>query len=190
MANTWGNLKLANNAPNFQVAAGDGVSANGSVMYANSQSGVFVTNLQAGIVGIDANQMGDTAQEVHKAVHSGWNTRRVDTSKVIRLTLTGGQGVNANGFIVFAGGGSGSGLNVAYTMANSANLLQLSSSNSSLNTIGSIAVNNWGTGYNVAPTIASYTGGLPSSNATLTIALGDRAGRVHYETIVAMSNVA
>jgi hypothetical protein len=57
-----------------------------------------------------------------------------------------------------------------------------------LNTIATVAIVNGGAGFNVAPTLTAN--GPNSANfATFTVELGGRAGRVQYETLVAMGSI-
>lgn len=168
----WGNKDQANNAPKYSVAGGLGVAANGKVLYNNTSSSVFVTNLAIGDFGVSANEASNTTGEGKKVAHAGWNLRKAGTGSVINITITDpGANYNTNGFITFTNGG-GVGANASYTV------------NTKSNTVNSVTLISGGSGYVVAPTatVANATG---VNSATFVVTVGGRAGRVHYETLVA-----
>lgn len=183
---SWGAYNNSANAPLYPAGAGYGVSNTGQTLYGNTNVSVFLANTAFSVFAADDHNSGGAVQ------HTGWQLRKSGTGPMINVALTaGGNGVNSNGYIVFSGvGTSGSGLNVKYIMGNTQNTLQLTSSNAYFNGIVRLEVNSYGYDYNAAPSIASFTGGLPITNASFTITAGGRAGRVQVETLVAMNNVA
>jgi hypothetical protein len=73
----WSNTDANTSAPKYAVAAGLGVSANGQVMYANTVTGAFVSNLKVGVFGVDVTEQGVTANP--KGGHAGWNLVKTGT---------------------------------------------------------------------------------------------------------------
>ena len=53
----WTNLDAANGTPKYAVAGGLGVSANGSTLYANTQTGAFVANVALGVFGVASEEL-------------------------------------------------------------------------------------------------------------------------------------
>jgi hypothetical protein len=186
---SWGTTKNSANAPHYWVDAGNGVTANGKIMYANTLTGAFVTHKKEGVFGVDNQQINDTAQDQHKAAHSGWHLRKEGVGPIINFSIaTPGQGVNANGFLVFSGTDNIN-LNVSYVTCNTANVLQLNSTNSTLNGVGTIAINNFSNElFNAAPSIT--LSGSSTVAPTFNLTIGGNAGRVSYECLVATGNVA
>lgn len=191
----WGATDNSANAPKWTVLSGLGSSANGFTAYQNTTTSAFVNNLQLGIEGVNtvevANTLLSNGAGFGKAAHTGWNLRKQGTGYVSSVTISsGGQGYNTNGFIAFTGGGgiSGSNANASFTIANSLNAQQSFSSNALQNTIVTVTLNSPGSNYTSAPTATA-----PGSNitaATFTVTMGGRVGRVQFETLVALNNVA
>jgi hypothetical protein len=193
----WGATDNSANAPKWTVLSGLGSSANGFTAYQNTTTSAFVNNLQLGIEGVNTVEIANTDLNVSngagfgKAAHTGWNLRKQGTGYVSSVTISsGGQGYNTNGFIAFTGGGgiSGSNANASFTIANSLNAQQSFSSNALQNTIVTVTINSPGSNYTSAPTATA-----PGSNitaATFTVTMGGRVGRVQFETLVALNNVA
>ena len=197
----WGATDNSANAPKWTVASGinaansTGYAPRGSDLYQNTATSAWKTGLQLGIEGVNtveiANNQLSNGAGFGKATHTGWNLRKQGTGYVSSITIsTGGQGYNANGFIAFTGGGgiSGSNANASYTIANSLNSSQSYSSNAYQNTIVTVTLNSPGSNYTSAPTATA-----PGSNisaATFTVTMGGRVGRVQFETLVALNNVA
>jgi hypothetical protein len=191
----WGATDNSANAPKWTVLSGLGSSANGFTAYQNTTTSAFVNNLQLGIEGVNTveianNQLSNGANIGH-AAHTGWNLRKQGTGYVSSVSISsGGQGYNANAYIIFTGGGgiSGSNANASYTIANSLNSSQTFSSNALQNTIVTVTLNSPGSNYTSAPTATAQGGNI--SAATFTVTMGGRVGRVQFETLVALNNVA
>lgn len=184
----WSATDANTGAPKFAVASGLGSSANGLTAYQNVQSGAFVAGACVGVFGVDANEASNTSFEGSDVTHAGWVLRKEGTGGVITITVTNvGTNVNsgANGWLIFTGGGNGSGVNAAYTV-NAANA----------NCISTITIANPGTGYNLAAITANVGNTLGTGGAsynvkpTFTVTVGGRAGRVQYETLVAMGSMS
>lgn len=176
----------------------DGVTGNGKPEYANtsfSTSNSTINGTDANtdkyygaVYGVSATEAANTLGDGKKVAHAGWVSQKIGTGPIKSVTIVnGGQNYNSAGYIVVSGGGDGT-VNLAYTIANSLNTLQTYSSNSYLNTIATVAIVNGGAGFNVAPTLVAN--GPNSANfATFSVTLGGRAGRVQYETLVAMGSI-
>ena len=193
----WGATDNSANAPKWTVLSGLGSSANGFTAYQNTTTSAFVNNLQLGIEGVNTVEIADTTLQnsngagFGKAAHTGWNLRKQGTGYVSSVSISsGGQGYNANAYIIFTGGGgiSGSNANASYTIANSLNSSQTFSSNALQNTIVTVTLNSPGSNYTSAPTATAQGGNI--SAATFTVTMGGRVGRVQFETLVALNNVA
>lgn len=172
----FGSKDQADNAPKNAIASGLGVSANGNTLFGNTTVGGYVSGAAIGVFGVDTTEAGISTGEGKKVAHAGWNMRKQGTGPVISIAV-GAQGANYNtaGFITFTGGG-GSGANASYTV------------NTTTNTITSISVLNGGSGYTSAPT-ANAANAAGVNAATLIVTMGGRAGRVQYETLVAMGSM-
>jgi hypothetical protein len=172
----WGNLDAANNAPKQSAMTGYGgstpqVTANAQVYYANTQVGAFIAGQAIGVFGIDAAEQALTpAANVGKPQHAGWVVRKVGSGPVASISANSGV-YGTNAAVTFTGGGGSAANAYAYFDGTTGALVR-------------IQLNNGGTGYTSTPT-ASIAG----SNASLTIVMGGRAGRVHTETLVAMGSM-
>jgi hypothetical protein len=180
----WGNLdgRTGNNKPKF---------ANTTYRISNSTingSAANTAKYYGATYGVNAEEAGNTVADGKKVAHAGWVSQKIGTGPIKTVTIVnGGQGYNSAGYIVVSGGGDGT-VNLSYTIANSRNTLETYSSNSYWNTIATVTVVNGGAGFNVAPTLVAN--GPNSANfATFSVALGGRAGRVQYETLVAMGSM-
>lgn len=176
----------------------DGITGNGKPEYANTTYRVSNSTINAdkantakyygAVYGVSATEAANTLADGKKVAHAGWVAQKIGTGPIKSVTIVnGGQNYNSAGYIVVSGGGDGT-VNLAYTIANSRNTLQTFSSNSYWNAIASVVIVSPGAGFNVAPTLTAN--GPNSANfATFTVELGGRAGRVQYETLVAMGSI-
>jgi hypothetical protein len=168
----WGNLDQANNAPKSAVAGGLGVSANGQALFGNTQISASVANAAVGVFGVDTTEQG--VATTNKPAHAGWVLRKAGTGPILEISAnTGSYSPDGNVYITFTGGGD------ANTTANA----QITT-NSVSKLITGVVVNNGGS-YLTAPTAAAV-----NANATFTITMGGRAGRVQTETLVAMGSMS
>jgi hypothetical protein len=181
----WGNKDHAtgNNKP---------VYANTTYTVSNSTingSKANTAKYYGAVWGVSATEQANTLARAdgHHSQHAGWVSQKIGTGPVTAISITsGGQGYNSAGFLTISGGGDGT-INVRYTIANSLNTLQSFSSNARLNAIATITILNAGAGFNIAPTVIA--GGANITPATFAVTLGGKAGRVQYETLVAMGSM-
>lgn len=184
----WGNKDFAtgNNKP---------VYANTSNVTSNSTiNGTAAGNVKFyGIVaGVSANERTLANSVPQQPAHAGWVSLKVGTGPITGISVTGGTGINAAGFLTITDAsvtGTGTGANISFTTANSQNTLQTFSSNSAWNTFGTLSIVNGGSGFSNASAITISTNAANTSLGTFTITLGGRAGRVQTETLVAMGSM-
>lgn len=126
--------------------------------------------------------------------HAGWVSQKIGTGPIAAIDiLTRGSGLNAAGFLLITDGsplGTGTGANFAYTIANTQNLLQASSSNAQLNGIATLTLVSGGSGFSNVSYVTAVPTGTNIALPTFAITLGGRAGRENYETIVAMGSMS
>jgi len=182
----WGRLDNAtgNQKPRF---------ANTSNSTSNSTINGTVANTNAyygNMYGVSATE---SAANPNEAVHAGWVSQKIGTGPVISIGITsGGSGINAAGYLLITDSSylkQGAGFNASFTIANSQNTLQSFSTNSALNVINSITIVNGGSGFSNASALNVRTNGSNTTWPNLSITLGGRAGRINYETIVAMGSI-
>lgn len=178
----WGSSDLANNAPKYSVGAGYGSSANGYTLFANTLISAFVSGEGLGVFGANTNEASGAsgAGDLDLVPHAGWNLRVAGTGPVATISvLSTGAGYNvgggaANGFISFSGG-----------YGSSANAQWFSNATGHITSVTLLA---GGANYNVAPTASIAN--TNTAIATFTVTVGGRAGRVAYETLVAMGSLS
>lgn len=185
---TWGNRDFpsGNNKP---------IYANTSNAYSNSSINGTAANTDTYygiVVGVSPGEMPNTTASAARPTHAGWVSMKIGTGPIRSISVTGGTGINSNGFMIITDTsvlGSGTGANISYTTANSQNTLERFSSNSTLNTFGTFTIVNGGRLYsNVVGTVV-MTNGTAITNGVFTITLGGRAGRVTTETLIAMGSM-
>ena len=184
----WGNLDNAtgNQKPVF---------ANTSNAYSNStiNDGVANTDAYYGMVmGVSSGEMANTSTKPQNPQHAGWVSVKYGTGPVTAITVSGGTGINAAGYLLItdiSAHGQGTGANISFTTANAQNTLQSFSSNAQLNTYGTFSVVNGGSGFSNASALTVTTNGANIALGTFTVTLGGRAGRIKTETLVAMGSI-
>ena len=184
----WGNKDYANgnNKPLY---------ANTSNAYSNSTINGTVANTAKfyGIVaGVSATEEAVAAPASNSSAHAGWVSLKVGTGPITGISVSGGTGINAAGFLTISDVsvlGQGTEGNISFTTANSQNALQSFSTNPALNTYGTFTIVNGGRLYSNASAITIRTNGANTSLGTFTITLGGRAGRIQSETLVAMGSI-
>ena len=163
----WGNLDQANNAPKSTDAGGLGVSANGEVLFGNTQVSAYVTNAALGVFGVDATEQ--ALATANKSAHAGWVLRKAGTGPIVEISAnTGSYSPDGNVYLTFSGGTAN-----AQITTNSVSKL-----------ITGVVVNDGGS-YFTAPTATAV-----NANVSFTITMGGRANRVQTETLVAMGSVS
>jgi hypothetical protein len=155
-------------------------------MFNNTTPSAFLTGAAVGVFGVDTTEI--AVSNTAGIAHAGWNLRRAGTGSIVSGSFTSNSTTlgynNADIVVIKSPVASG---NATFTMVTNA-------------TGGNIALTltNAGFGFNVAsiPTsnvfITNATGGTAAGNTTATnfvVRAGGRAGRVHYETLVAMGSL-
>jgi len=171
----WTSTDGSAGAPKFgQITPAFGSSANGLQLYANTQTGAFITAQATGVFGVDANEMANTASIANRPAHAGWVLRESGMGGIATISAGATNRSNVgNAYITFTGGGTGN------TSANAQIF-----TNTVSNVVTSIVLNNAGL-YESAPT-GTVAG---NANVTITITMGGRVGRVSAETLVAMGSM-
>lgn len=180
----------------------DYISSNNKPLWANTTNAssnsvingtAANTNKYYGIVaGVSATEEAVAAPASNSTAHAGWVSLKVGTGPISRISVSGGTGINAAGYLTITDIsvlGQGANANISFTTANSQNSLQTFSTNPALNTFGTFTIVNGGSGYSNASAITVRTNGANSSLGTFTITLGGRGGRIQSETLVAMGSI-
>lgn len=199
----YGNIDNAANTPLFalmQQGKNTASSTDRTELFSNTTLNVYGAGRIEGVFGVDpveANLKNYTGSGNYSSkgagVTAGWVLRKVGTGGIKTITIAnGGQNYNANGFLIVTGGGptgvNGSAANIAFFIANSQNSQQNYSSNSYLNTVATVSIVN--SGYGFSNTAVAIAPGANSVPATFTFTMGDRVGRIQYETLVAMGSIS
>lgn len=181
----WGKVDNAANSVNYAAEgfkAGSGkaaIAANNTAMYNNTTPSAFVPNMVVGQIGISPSEIANTSSDMSKATHAGWNIAKIGTGPVKTLTITaGGLGYSNTDKLVVSGGTTNA---------------QFSLTTNSTGGIISTAPVTVGAGFTNSTTVAvanSSGGATSGANATFTVTLGGRAGRITYETLVAMGSIS
>lgn len=202
-ANSTTTIVTSNGAPIWSYAlvkAGGGANADfgntsgtraaASVnMFNNATPGAFISGVETGIFGVSATEMANNVANAsrERGAHAGWNLRIGGTGPIVSIaanaTLTGYVNTNVINVRSPAVGGT----NATITFVTNS-------------TGGSLAftITNPGSGFDLVtiPTsnisITNATGGTATGNTTTTnlvVTAGGRAGRVQYETLVAMGTL-
>lgn len=150
-------------------------------MFNNTTPGAFISRQAVGVFGADATET--NVSNGAGLAHAGWQLRRAGTGSIVSIGYTGtANGYNNTDVITVASPAAGG--NATATVATNATGGALT-----------ITITNAGYGFtavNAAAnvSIANSTGGASGGDgATFTARAGGRAGRVHYETLVAMGSL-
>lgn len=183
----WGNLDTAsgNQKPVF---------ANTSNAYSNSTINGTAANTDTYYGNMFGVSAGEQANAPKAGAHSGWVSQKIGTGPVASISVSGGEGINANGFIILTDGsylGQGTGANISFVMANTQNTLQRFSTNPTWNGVGSVTIVSGGSGWSNADAITGVVSNAANTTQpTITVTLGGRAGRIQYETIIATGSIS
>lgn len=184
----WGNKDYAtsNNKPLYANTTTESSNSviNGAAANTNKYYGI--------VAGVSTGEMANTTASAKVPQHAGWVSMKVGTGPIKGISVTGGTGINAPGYLVITDGsplGQGTGANISFTTANAQNTLQSYSSNSTLNTYGTFTIVDGGSLYSTAGDITIDTNGNKTTLGTFSVTLGGRAGRVQNETLVAMGSM-
>lgn len=161
-------------------------TGNRNTLYQNTVVGVFKNNnvsskKAVGQFGVSAAEAANTTGEGKKVTHAGWNLRTVGTGSLATLVLTAPGRSYSNTDVVIINAGRG-GTNATASVVTTA-----------LGNLVSVSITSIGAGFTTAApsaiTVANSTGGATTGSlATFTATAGGRAGRVQYETLVAMGS--
>lgn len=184
----WGNIDYptSNLKPVFAntTNASSNSTINGTAANTNTYYGV--------VAGVSATEQQNIVAENPRPQHAGWVSIKTGTGPITGISVSGGTGINAAGYLSITDKsvlGQGTGANVSFTTANSQNTLQTYSSNSAWNTYGKFTITNGGSLYSNASALSIVTNGANTSLGTFTVTLGGRAGRFQTETLVAMASI-
>jgi hypothetical protein len=163
-------------------------------MFGNTTPGAFIPGAAYGVFGAGADSSGAAGIELavdnaagRKLTHAGWQLRKAGTGPVIGVSFTGGAATAYNNADILVVRSTQAGGNAAISMTTN-------STGGSL----TLAITNAGAGFLVTsiPTsnlvITNTAGGTAAGNSTVTnfvVTVGGRAGRVQYETLVAMGSL-
>lgn len=180
----WGKNDAASNSCIFTPARVNKAPtrANANAMFGNSTPDAFVANVAFGVFGADVTEVANTATDGKKLAHAGWQLRKKGTGPLTSITITSGGTGYANTDLIKVVPSAGGGANATGTIVTNAN-----------GTITAVTVTAYGKGFvKVNPTvqITNSTGGASAgANAVLVATAGGRAGRLHYECLVAMGTI-
>ena len=184
----WGNIDYvsSNNKPKWAntTNASSNSVINGTAANTNQYYGI--------VAGVSATELDGTQGAANHPQHAGWVSLKIGTGPIKAISVSGGTGINAAGYLTITDGsvlGQGTGANISFTTANSLNALQTFSTNSTLNTFGTFTIANGGSLYSNTSTITVRTNGANTSLGTFTVTLGGRGGRFTAETLVAMGSI-
>jgi hypothetical protein len=159
-------------------------------MFNNTTPSAFITGQAVGVFGVSATEHANNNlnASVERGAHAGWNLRRAGTGSIVTGSFTSNSTtLGYNNADVVAVKSPVAGGNAAFSISTNATGGSLT-----------LTLTNAGFGFNVVsiPTsnvfITNATGGTAAGNTTVTnfvVTAGGRAGRVHYETLVAMGSL-
>lgn len=150
-------------------------------MFGNTTPGAFVNGMAVGVFGADATET--NVSNAAGIAHAGWQLRKVGTGSITALSYTGtATGYSNTDVITVASPAAG---------GNATGTVSTNASGGAL--VLEITVPGYGfTAVNATPnvSIANSTGGATGgSGATFRATAGGKAGRVTYETLVAMGSL-
>jgi len=153
-------------------------------MFNNTTPSAFLSGAAVGVFGVDTTEI--AVSNAAGIAHAGWNLRRAGTGPIIRgVYANNGVGYNNADILVVKSPVAGG--NATFSI----------STNSTGGNVA-LTLTNAGSGFNVVtiPTsnlfVTNSTGGTAAGNTTVSsfvVTAGGRAGRVHYETLVAMGSL-
>lgn len=157
-------------------------------MFNNATPGAFLSGVAVGVFGVSATEQANnkTNSKEHGA-HAGWNLRKAGTGPVISISANGTPVGYDNADIIVVKSPAAGGTNATISFTTNATGGALS-----------FTITNPGSGFNLltVPTsnisVTNATGGTAAGNAAtnnFTVTVGGRAGRISYETLVAMGSL-
>ena len=184
----WGNLDHASGNQKPVFANTSNATSSSTIHGSAANTLTYYGN----VMGVSTGEMANTVTP-NKPQHAGWVSQKIGTGGLGTVTITSaGRGYNAAGYLTItdASNEPGTGANISYTIANSENTLQEYSTNAYWNVISTLTVNNVGTGYSNVAAITISALGANIDSASFSTTLGGRAGRIQYETLVAMGSIS
>lgn len=176
----WGNTDDAANSVLWAVSQLNkpANTTNQTALYGNTTMGAFEAKEVNGQFGVDVVEAANTSSDFKKVAHAGWNLKTTGTGSLTALTIVaGGSGYANTDTITVAATGTGS-VNATATLTTN-----------STGGITAVTITNTGIGFtSAAPAVTITTSGGTSANIVATA--GGRAGRVSYETLVAMGSIS
>lgn len=172
----WKNTDDAANSVSWaarSLGAGSGKSAqaaNNTALFGNTTASAFVTAQAVGQFGADTTETTVSG----KLAHAGWQLRRQGLGQLQTITVSVGGTSYSNADTIAVSAPSG--VNAAATLTTN-----------STGGITAVTVTNLGGLFKGTETATITTSG--GSGATLVATYGGRAGRIHYETLVAMGTI-
>jgi filamentous hemagglutinin len=179
---TYTAVKLGGGANAHFGNTSPGSRANVDVrMFNNTTPSAFLSGQAVGVFGVDRTEI--AVSNSYGIAHAGWNLRRAGTGPIVLVGYTGtATGYHNTDVITVSSPVAG---------GNATATVSTNSSGGALN----ITITAAGLGFTVVNatanvSIANSSGGSSNgSGATFNATAGGRAGRVHYETLVAMGSL-
>jgi hypothetical protein len=179
------NISHATNSHFGNTSAGSMASVD-ATMFGNVTTSAFITGMQVGVFGVSASeQSNNTVNKVaDQPQHAGWNLRKAGTGSIVSITYTGTATAYANGDRVI----------VTSPVAGGNAYFVLATNTSGGNLTFTLAQGGFGFFNTNATTNAVYANSgngatVTGSGATFNPVAGGRAGRIHYETLVASGSL-
>lgn len=178
-------LVKAGGGPNAHFGNTSGTRASADVnLFGNTTSGAFVNGIATGVFGVDTTEIG--VSNAAGIAHAGWNFRVAGTGPIVSIAAnTTLAGYDNTDIIVVNSPQAGGNASISFTTNSTGGSLTF--------TIGTAG---YGFTSKTIPSsnifVTNSTGGTATGNATATgfvITAGGRAGRVSYETLVAMGSL-
>lgn len=134
----------------------------------------------ANVYGVNVSESRSTTWS-GKGVAPGWVQVIKGTGGVASIDINvRGAGYNSNGYIIFTGGGGGSGANASF-------IARSNTANSTDNVIISVTVNNQGSGYTNTPVATANVSNTVA--ASFIVYMNGKANRKMTEQLVVMNDV-
>jgi len=178
---TWGNTDDAANSVSYAPSQAGKTSNTGNqtALFGNTTVGTFEAGKATGQFGVSTAEMANTGGEAQKVTHAGWVLRNAGTGSIESIVVSVGGTTYNNTDVI----------SITSDTANAAATLTTNATGG----ITSVTITNAGAGFvAVNPTVLianSTAGATGGSGATLVATAGGRAGRVNYETLVAMGSI-
>lgn len=174
----WGNTDDAANSVSYAPSQynTEANTANKTALFGNTTAGAIVGGKAVGQFGVSSAEMANTSGEGGKVTHSGWVLREAGTGPVISVAISnGGTGyTNTDTFTVVSPGANATGT--------------ITTNGTGVITVATL-ISGGDSFTDKNPTVTITTSSNTASGGVLTATAGGRAGRVTYETLVAMNTI-